>query len=108
MQRRLGRDGVRATGTVIRHDRETADDAGGCFPVVAFTDAAGRTRERRSAHSGTRRWPIGRQVPVLYPPGAPQTAVIDTRAQKAAVAGVLVVVGAAFTVVPLLLLVGVL
>jgi hypothetical protein len=108
VQRRLGRDGVRVTGTVVPHDRDTADDAGVYFPVVAFTDAAGQTRERRSAYSGTRRWPIGRQVPVPYLPCTPQTAVIDTRAQKTAVVGVLTVLGAALTVVPLLLLVRVL
>ncbi|MFG2847147.1 DUF3592 domain-containing protein [Kitasatospora sp. NPDC048296] len=66
--------------------------------------AAGQTRERRSAYSGTRRWPVGRPVPVRYQPDAPQTAVIDTRAQKTAVIGVMVLVGTTFTAIPLLLL----
>ncbi|MBY8886963.1 DUF3592 domain-containing protein [Streptomyces sp. PTM05] len=88
-QRRLGRHGVRTTGTVVRYDRRSTDEGGHVhYAVVVFTDTTGHQHECRSASSGRRKWPIGRSVPVVYLPKAPHQASIDLRSQR--VSGALV------------------
>lgn len=78
LHRRLRREGVRLTGAVVRHQEERgSEDNTVYFAVVGFTDADGNQGEIQRTGSGTEKWPIGREVPVVHLPGAPSTARID-------------------------------
>jgi hypothetical protein len=106
-QRRLRREGVRVEGTVVRHEVETDASTEGrsaLFAIVAYPDAHGATHECRSVSSGTRNWPIGRSVPVVYLPQSPAKGRIDTASQRRMSVGVLLIVGLIFTALPLVLL----
>lgn len=100
-QRRLRHEGIRTTGIVVRHDHTGMDRERVYVPVVAFTDADGVGRECRSTHSGRRGWPVGREVPVAYLPGAPAMAVIDLREQRVSRFTTLIVAGVVLIAVPL-------
>ena len=80
-------------GTVVRHERKVSGTDDVYVPVVAFTDADGVARECRSTSSGRRGWPVGREVPVAYLPGAPAKAVIDIREQQGSRVTTLIVAG---------------
>ncbi|MFF3910275.1 DUF3592 domain-containing protein [Streptomyces sp. NPDC001848] len=104
-RRRLQREGVVTPGTVVRYRRSaTTEGAVTLTPVVAFTDARGITRECRAGQSGTRNWPIGRRVPVIYLPHSPATTRIDLQSQHRARLTVLLVVGLISTAAPVLFL----
>jgi hypothetical protein len=84
-QRLLDRQGLRAVGTVIRYDRKQDPEGGtSYYPVIAYADAQGIARETNSIVSGKRKWPIGREVPVVFLPQAPAKARIDTNFQRRA------------------------
>jgi len=105
LQRTLRRDGVRVVGTVERFERSSGDSEGGgssLYPIVAFADAGGNVHRCRGASS--RKWPIGREVPVIYPSGAPGKARIDMRSERGTVVALLLVAGLAFTSVSLVLI----
>lgn len=97
-QRRLPREGIQTEGLVIRHHRtsggwgRTVD-----FAVVTFADAQGTQQQFRSRVSGVKGLPVGCRAPVLYLPGAPQTARIDLASNRLASTGVPLVVGIALT-----------
>jgi hypothetical protein len=105
LHRRLRREGVRVTGTVVRYVRSPGDDSPGqsLFAVVGFTDAAGNRAEVKATSSGTD-WPIGHPVPVIHLPGAPATARIDLNSERRSRALVFALVGGGFTILPIVLL----
>lgn len=94
LQRRLWREGIRVQGVVVRHvvRRSTSPHA-----VVGFVDADGEPHEHQSALSGTRKLPVGRQVPVIYLPGAPQKARIDISSRRWGEVAIPAVFGTVFT-----------
>ncbi|MFF7755926.1 hypothetical protein ACFZCP_43530 [Streptomyces sp. NPDC007971] len=47
VQRRLGRDGVRVTGTVVRHDRFEDEAQSEALYKAVYATTAGRTRSAR-------------------------------------------------------------
>lgn len=105
LQRRPQREGVRVQGIVVRYKRMRADENVSLSPMVAFSDADGHPREIRSVSSGTGRWPIGLQEPVVHLPGAPSTAPIDLSSERRGIATVLIVVSGFFTIAPIVIMV---
>ncbi len=107
LQRRLQREGVRVRGAVVRHARRATSgtNRGAQYAMVGFTRADGTSGEIKVTSSGTREWPVGREVPVVYLPGAPSTARLDLSSERRSIARVFVVVGLGFTLGPTLLMV---
>jgi Protein of unknown function (DUF3592) len=104
MQSRLRREGVRAEGTVMRNERDPdLEGIRRTFPIVAYTDTAGDRRECRGAMGSRYGWPVDKQVEVLYLPGRPRTARIDTTSQRVAAISVLVLGGLALMAVGVLI-----
>lgn len=107
LQRRLQDKGVRVPGTVIRFHRNVShSDAGSTtnfLPIVGFADAEGRQHEFRidSAHS---QWQKGGHVPVVYLPGSPETARVDTRGRRRRVVAGLTAAGVLCILVPIALM----
>ncbi|MFC5184884.1 DUF3592 domain-containing protein [Actinomadura harenae] len=82
--RRLRRDGVHAEGRVIRHRQERGTDGVVTYAVVGFVDAQGTTHEFEPTSSGARGLPVGGRVPVLFLPGAPNSARVDRTGRRLA------------------------
>lgn len=70
----LDNTGIRTTGRVVEH--EGSGDAS--YPVFEFSDALGRSHAVRAAISAGN-YPVGSEIPVIYPEDRPLTARIDDR-----------------------------
>ena len=94
------RSAQRSTGVVVN----VAGDADGAtFPHVRFVDSTGRTHEFDSnLHSSPPKYSVGAQVPVLYPPGAPEKAQIEGFMELWMVSLVTGIVGLAMSVAAIL------
>jgi hypothetical protein len=83
--RRLLRAGVRAEGMVVRHRRQSSAKGGTAyFAVVNFVDAQGIPHEFEANSSGVRGLPVGGRAPVVYLPGAPESARLDLSGRRLA------------------------
>jgi hypothetical protein len=95
-QRRLWREGVRTEGLVVRHRRSSGGEGGSVsFAVVNFVDVQGRPHEFEVGAKGLA---VGGQAPVVYLPGAPETARVDLSSKRRASFGLLLVGGIGFMV----------
>jgi hypothetical protein len=106
--RRLREEGVRADGVVVRHRRRTHSQGDGgssvsYHAVLNFVDANGIPHEFEDPIAG-RELAIGRSVPLLYLPGAPQTARIALDSSRRNQVLRPVVAGAVLIVVALVVL----
>ncbi|WNM35794.1 DUF3592 domain-containing protein [Streptomyces sp. Li-HN-5-11] len=97
LQRRLRREGIRVQGVVVRHAVSTSGEAPSRHAVVSFVDVNGVPHEYRSTLSGTRKLPVGRQVPMVYLPGAPTKARIDIGSRRWGEVAIPTLFGMAFT-----------
>ncbi|WSU40208.1 DUF3592 domain-containing protein [Streptomyces sp. NBC_01089] len=78
VQYRLGREGIRVQGLVVRHRVNFGKDGPVHFAIVEFVDVQGSRHTFQSGSSGVRGLPVGGGVPVRYLPGnAPKSARID-------------------------------
>jgi hypothetical protein len=102
LQRQLQREGIRVPGVVVRYGSSSAGTDLALFAVVGFTDVDGNPGEVKAA-AGTA-WPLGRSVPVIYPPGEASKARIDLDSERRSAARVYAVVGAGFTVFPIVMM----
>lgn len=105
LQRRLQQEGVRVQGAVVRHVRRATSGRGVRYAMVGFAHEDGASGEIKVTSSGTRQWPVGREVPVVYLPGAPSTARLDLSSERRTIARLFLVVGVGFTIGPTLLMV---
>lgn len=85
---RMRRDGLRLVGTVQRHhayrSRDTDSPGPTYAPVVRYQDERGQIREFESkVRTSVRRPSVGQQVPVIYLPGRPESARLDTAGRNA-------------------------
>ncbi|WP_344566580.1 DUF3592 domain-containing protein [Streptomyces axinellae] len=81
-QRRLRSQGIRTEGRVVRHRRKSGNEGPVSFAVVNFVDTQGSPREFQHRASGVKGLPVGGHVPVLYLPGAPESARLDLSAKR--------------------------
>ncbi|MFJ6748060.1 MULTISPECIES: DUF3592 domain-containing protein [unclassified Streptomyces] len=105
MHRRLRRVGIHVQGVVVRHEVHSSGESRSRHAVVNFVDADGAPHEYRSALSGTGKLPVGRQVPMIYLPGAPKKARIDISSRRRAAIAIPAGFGMVFTAVGILWLV---
>ena len=79
---RLRRTGVYTQGTVIRLVEATKGESLK-VPVIAFTDDRGERIEFRPRVAAVGlQYPVGRVLPLLYPPGKPRQARVVTKRSR--------------------------
>ncbi|MEL7446060.1 MAG: DUF3592 domain-containing protein [Pseudomonadota bacterium] len=80
----LAETGLRANGTVIELDRYTDGDGDTMYrPLIEFRDADGTIQQVQSkVSSSSPSFARGEQVSVIYDPGDPSGAIIDTFMQR--------------------------
>ncbi|MFZ3598523.1 DUF3592 domain-containing protein [Streptomyces sp. BH104] len=107
VQYRLQREGIRAGGLVVRHERSDTGRHGGPvhFAVVEFVDTSGGRHTFQAGSSGVKGLPVGGGVPVRYLPDAPKSARIDLTGRRAGEVTALLGGGALFTAIGVWLLV---
>ena len=77
---KLEQSGERTTGNVVRLEESNSSEGGCCVysPVIEFT-AGGQTYSFESGNaSDPPAYEVGQEVPVLYDPGNPETAQINS------------------------------
>ncbi|MDT9691657.1 DUF3592 domain-containing protein [Streptomyces sp. P9(2023)] len=98
--RRLRRDGIRTRGVVVDNVRSSDSEGPTWIPVIEFPGQKGRrvrfSPKIRGAGFGLK---TGREVPVVYMPGDPTSARVDTTGHMAGPAVFLAFVGTAFLAV---------
>jgi hypothetical protein len=103
MIRHMRRSGTRSVGVVVGHKRESGDDGYVYAPVVSFAVDHGQQEFLGGVRRERPRPPVGVEVPVVYLPGRPETARIDTRSQNGQILGLCFGIGTVFVVVGLFL-----
>jgi Protein of unknown function (DUF3592) len=100
--RRLQQRGVRTTGSIVDVERDFTGGPGGGTtyrPVLEFRTADG-SQVRAVASEGSSMLPsVGKQVPVLYDPGNPSVAEINTMTGRGTwIAGLAAAIGLALII----------
>ncbi len=102
------RGGVRTQGTVIDNRESTYHSRTVYAPVIRFATQGGHTVEFVSDTYTERVHEIGEQVPVVYQPGKPEQAMLDTALGTWLIPTVLLAGGILFFLLGLLVLLGLL